>query len=154
VFAWAAWAAASCRTFTIGQAAGASGTVKLRNFTEHIRDVMDMPNSSVPIPYVDLLWAALPRNSDNKKKAKEDPKTCGTLSAYGAEGASSVASSAVDFTDMEDAANVDSVRSGNFYMSCSSNRSEVTRLGASHIGPAFMVRADVPYAQHHLFAKF
>jgi hypothetical protein len=129
-----AWAAASCRTFTVGQAAGASGTVKVRNFTEHIRDVMALPDSSVPIPYVDLLWAALPRNSDNKKKVKEDPKTCGTL-AYNGEGSSSAASIGVDSTDTDDAANVDSVRSGHFFLSSYSVRSEGTRLGALHIGP-------------------
>jgi hypothetical protein len=120
------------RTFTVGQAAGASGTVKIHNFTEHLRDVLVMPNSSVPIPYVDLLWAALPQNAGTKNAAMAaakgrmgtDQKTCGTIEANesgtagseseGGPGAGLVASGAVDSEDtghLDEEPNVDSVRS-------------------------------------------
>lgn len=50
----------ACRTFTIGQAAGAGGTQRVRNFTVHLKDVLDIPDAALPIPYVDLLSCSVP----------------------------------------------------------------------------------------------
>ena len=56
----------ACRTYTIAQAAGARGTVKINNFTQHLTSLLHMPDSNVPINYVDLLWAALPAYRTSK----------------------------------------------------------------------------------------
>jgi hypothetical protein len=44
----------------VGQAAGMHGTVKINNWTQHLAWVVEVPDSTVPITNVDLLWSALP----------------------------------------------------------------------------------------------
>jgi hypothetical protein len=55
-----------CRTFTLGQAAGSGGTVRVKNFTRHLPTVLELPDANTPIPYVDLLWAGVPTHRDSK----------------------------------------------------------------------------------------
>ena len=50
----------ACSTFTIGQAAGAQGTIKINNWTQHLTWILDVPDSPIPTTSIDLLWAALP----------------------------------------------------------------------------------------------
>lgn len=71
-----------CRTFTIGQAAGYGGTQRILNFTRHLSEIVDFPDADVPIPYVDLLYVALPqyRSGSTGKKVRADSDTCGAIS--------------------------------------------------------------------------
>lgn len=73
---------ACCRTFTIGQAAGYGGTQRIQNFTRHLSDIVDFPDSDVPVPYVDLLYVAVPqyRSGSSGKKVRADSDTCGAIS--------------------------------------------------------------------------
>ena len=44
----------------IGPHAGKGGTVKIDNFTDHLLQVLDHPDSDVPIPYTELLMTERP----------------------------------------------------------------------------------------------
>jgi hypothetical protein len=54
----------------IGQAAGARGTQKVNNWTQHLQTILHAPDSEVPIANVDLLWAALPEYHSGKATAE------------------------------------------------------------------------------------
>ena len=54
----------------IGQGAGARGTQKVNNWTQHLTYILDAPDSDVPIANVDLLWAALPEYHTGKATAE------------------------------------------------------------------------------------
>lgn len=99
-----------CRTFTIGQAAGDRGTQRIQNFTRHLAQVVDFPDSDVPIPYVDLLYVAVPqyRSGSSGKKVRTDSDTCGPISGateFREEFAASALKSGAADKAVEDSAN-------------------------------------------------
>ncbi|CAD7701424.1 unnamed protein product [Ostreobium quekettii] len=50
------------RTFIVGPHGGKLGTVKVKDFTTHMLDVMKFPNASKPIPYTELLLPDLSKS--------------------------------------------------------------------------------------------
>ncbi|GAB4820517.1 hypothetical protein N2152v2_007563 [Parachlorella kessleri] len=69
VKAYAAAGVPKERTYMIGPHAGKGGTVKIDNFTDHLLQVLEHPDSDVPIPYTELLMTERP-GYYRKKKVK------------------------------------------------------------------------------------
>ena len=75
----------------IGQAAGARGTVKIHNWTQHLAWILDHPDSRTPIANVDLLWAAVPEHhsgdANDSERASQDSERASATGKNGDAGA-------------------------------------------------------------------
>ena len=55
----------------IGMSGGLRGASTINNWTQHLAHLLEVPDSDIPTPNVDLLWTALP---EYKKRGKQDSK--------------------------------------------------------------------------------
>ncbi|KAK2076228.1 hypothetical protein QBZ16_001160 [Prototheca wickerhamii] len=74
VKAYAAAGVAKERTFIIGPHAGKGGTVKVPNWTDHLPEVLALPDADIPIPYTELLFTARPGYVKRQKVLDKNQK--------------------------------------------------------------------------------
>lgn len=122
----------------IGQGAGARGTIKINNWTQHLSWILDVPDSDKPVANVDLLWASLPTYRSSKHAhTSSGSMGAGQLSMPSASGhasghafAHNANLSASDVTTSEPAHPVDPEEIPVSNLEC-----EVTDDEAEHSGP-------------------
>ncbi len=53
----------------LGPHGGEKGTVRVHTFTEHIPAILNYPDATPAIPYIELLWAPVPAYKPVKVRA-------------------------------------------------------------------------------------